>query len=292
MTVQGIDVSTYQRNVDYNKLKQQGISFVIIRAGYGRYLTQKDIMFEEHYKNAKAAGLDVGAYWYSYATSADDAEKEAKTCLEAIKGKKFEYPIYFDLEEWSQLQQGANFCSNLITSFCSTIEKAGYFAGLYMSRSHLQNYVKPEVAKKYTLWVAEYGSSCNYNGSYGIWQNTSTYHANGYSGNLDHDYCYVDYPTIIKQGGFNGYTKPKELKELDTSGLKYDDKNGIAVLALKQLLLGAKSKGWVTANFKMDYGFGTGTQSAVNQVLKKWGYKENGIAGDNFIGKLGSDLTK
>ena len=290
MSVQGIDVSAWQRNIDYKKLKEQGISYVIIRAGFGRYTSQKDTMFESHYSAAKAAGLDVGAYWYSYATSADDAAQEARACLEIIKGKKFEYPVYFDLEEWSQLGKGMAFCSALVTSFCEVMEKAGYFTGLYMSRSHLQNYITLSVAKDYALWVAEYGSKLNYSGDYGMWQNSSTYHALGYNGDLDHDYCYVDYPTIIKQGGFNGYTKPAEVKVLDKDGLKYDDKNGIAVLALKQLLYIAKSKKMLTANFKNDYGFGDGTQKAVNELLKAWGYKQTGIAGDNFIKLLGEKL--
>ena len=288
--VQGIDVSAYQRNVDYNKLKQSGIKYVIIRAGYGRYINQKDNMFESHYAAAKAAGLDVGAYWYSYASSAADAAVEAKTCLEALKGKKFEYPIYFDLEEQSQFNRGRAFCDSIVKAFCGELEKNGYFAGLYISRSPLQTYISSDVANRYALWIAEYGSRCNYNGSYGMWQYSSTGRVNGINGNVDMDECYVDYPKLIKEGGFNGYTKPVQLKTLDTDGLKYDDKNGLAVLALKQLLYIAKAKGWITANFKNDMGFGDGTQKAVNEMLKRWGYKQNGIAGENFIKKLANSL--
>lgn len=228
MAVQGIDVSTYQRNVDYKKLKQAGISFVIIRAGYGRYFYQKDLMFEEHYKNAKAAGLDVGAYWYSYASSAEDAKTEAKTCLEVIKGKKFEYPIYFDLEEKFQFNNGQAFCDSLVKAFCSTMESAGYFAGLYISRFPLQNYISKSVSQKYTLWVAEYGSKLNYDGDYGMWQNSSTYHALGYNGNLDHDYCYKDYPKIIMSGGYNGYKKTSQAipKKKDVTTLAQEVLNG------------------------------------------------------------------
>lgn len=202
----GIDISTYQQNVDFAKLKASGIEFVIIRAGYGKYTSQKDNMFESHYKNAKAAGLDVGAYWYSYADSAADAKLEAQACIQIIKGKKFEYPIYFDLEESKQFRKGRAFCDGLVTAFCGALEAAGYYAGLYISRSPLQSYISSSIANRYALWVAEYGSKLNYSGTYGMWQNSSTFRANGYNGNLDHDYCYVDYPKLIKASGKNGYT--------------------------------------------------------------------------------------
>ena len=97
-TFKGIDVSQYQQNIDFKKVKASGVDFVIIRAGFGKYANQKDPYFESHYKAAKAAGLKVGAYWYSYAATVAEAKAEAQTCINAIKGKTFEYPIYFDLE--------------------------------------------------------------------------------------------------------------------------------------------------------------------------------------------------
>jgi GH25 family lysozyme M1 (1,4-beta-N-acetylmuramidase) len=210
MKIKGIDVSQWQGNsIDFGKVKAAGYSFVIIRAGYGRYISQKDPTFEDNYRKAKSAGLNVGAYWYSYAQSEADARAEAAVCMETIKDKLFEYPIYFDLEEQSQFSRGKAFCSALVTAFCGELEKAGYFAGLYISRSPLQNYITAEVAGRYALWVAEYGSKCNYSGSYGMWQYSSEGKVSGISGNVDMDICYVDYPKIIRDGGFNGFTKPK-----------------------------------------------------------------------------------
>ena len=209
MKIKGIDVSQWQRDIDFNKVKSAGIDFVILRAGYGRYISQNDPNFEDNYRKAKSAGLNVGVYWYSYAQSEADAHTEAAVCMEAIRGKQFEYPIYFDLEEQSQFSRGKAFCSALVTAFCGELEKAGYFAGLYISRSPLQNYITAEVADRYALWVAEYGSKCNYGGSYGMWQYSSVGRVNGISGDVDMDECYVDYPTLIKNGGFNGYAKPK-----------------------------------------------------------------------------------
>ena len=206
-TFRGIDVSAWQGKIDFQKVKQSGIDFVIIRAGYGKVASQKDPYFETNYKNAKAAGLQVGAYWYSYASSIAEAKEEAAVCLSILKGKQFEYPIYFDLEEPKQFAQGKSFCSQLVYTFCNALEKAGYFAGFYISRSPLQTHISAEVAKRYALWVAEYGPKCNYSGTYGIWQYSSSGKVPGISGNTDMDTSYVDYPSIIKSGGYNGFKK-------------------------------------------------------------------------------------
>ncbi|WP_124100757.1 glycoside hydrolase family 25 protein [Ruminococcus sp. Marseille-P6503] len=210
MKTKGIDVSYYQGEVDFKKVKAAGIDFVIIRAGYGNalaYPKQIDPRFEEYYKNAKAAGLNVGPYWYSYADSVEAAKQEAKSCLAAIKGKTFEMPIFFDLEEQKQFAKGKSFCDSIVKAFCNSLEEAGYFTGLYISRSPLQTYISADVAERYALWIAEYSSKCNYSGSYGIWQYSSKGKVSGISGNVDCDYCYVDYPTTIKKGGFNGFKK-------------------------------------------------------------------------------------
>lgn len=203
--VQGIDVSKYQGVIDWENVKASGIEFVIINAGYGRLIEQRDPYFERNYQGAKAAGLKVGAYWYSYAESTEDAKKEAKTCLEVIKGKQFEYPIYFDLEEQRQFVRGKTFCSELVKTFCNTLEAAGYFAGLYTSRSPLTTHITKYVANRYAVWVAEYGCKLNYSGNYGMWQNSSTFRVPGISGNVDHNICYIDYPSIIKNAGLNGF---------------------------------------------------------------------------------------
>lgn len=286
MANKGIDISQYQTNVDFKKVKASGINFVIIRAGYGKYVKQKDPLFETHYKNAKAAGLDVGVYWYSYALSVEDAKLEAQTCLSVIKGKKFEYPIYFDLEEQNQFAKGRSFCDSLVKAFCGEIEKAGYFAGLYISRSPLQQYISASVANKYALWIAEYASKCNYGGTFGMWQYTSIGRIDGISGNVDCDNCYVDYPTKIKNAGLNGYPKPSAPKTLDSTGFKKGDK-GNGVLALKKLLILSGASGLDSSG-----GFGGGTEKAVNALLKKWGYKPNGIAGEKFINKIFKEIKK
>lgn len=287
--IHGIDVSQWQGDIDFKKIKADGIDFVIIRAGIGRYSYQKDPYFEANYKNAKAAGLKVGAYWYSYAMNANEARLEAVACTECIKDKQFEYPIFFDLEEPKQFALGRNVCDSLVTTFCTALEEAGYFAGLYISRSPLQNYISSAVANKYALWVAEYGGKLNWEGNYGLWQNSSTWKVNGIVGNVDHDYSYIDYPAIIKRLGLNGYNKAEPTKILDKNGFKKGDKN-LGVLAYKQLLILAKKKNIIDQKVNNDSGFGDGTEIATNEALRYFGYIENGIAGINLIQKLGEVL--
>lgn len=216
--MKGIDVSVHNGNIDFAKVKAAGIEFVIIRAGYGKAISQKDKYFEKNYKAAKAAGLKVGVYWYSYATSIDDAAKEAAVCLEAIKDKQFEFPIYFDIEEQKQFNKGRTFCSELVKTFCNALEKAGYYAGFYTSRYAVTHYISEEVANRYALWIAEWGAKVNYSGSYGMWQYSSTGKVNGIANNVDMDTSYVDYPAIIKRKGLNGYGMEKTytVKDGDT----------------------------------------------------------------------------
>lgn len=203
----GIDVSKHNGVIDFQKVKAAGYDFVIIRAGYGKSATQKDTMFDLNYAKAKAAGLDVGAYWYSYAMSFDEGRAEATACLDVIKGKQFEYPIYFDLEEQKQFAKGKDFCSQLVRTFCAVIEDAGYWAGLYTSKSYLTTHIDAATANKYALWVAQWAAKCTYTGSYGMWQKSETGKVSGINGNVDLDECYLDYPKAVREKGLNGYQK-------------------------------------------------------------------------------------
>lgn len=217
----GIDVSSWQEDIDFKKVKKSGIKFVIIRAGFGTR-TSPDKYFERNYSGAVEAGLHVGAYWYSYAESAAEAYEESQACLKVIEGKRFDFPIFYDLEEQSQFDKGIDFCSNLVQTFCNNLEENNCFAGLYASRYPLQHYIFRSVASRYAVWVAEYNPTLNYRGNYGIWQYSSTGRIDGVSGAVDLDYCYVDYPKIIKSAGLNGYNEnaPAPLKPIDEIALE------------------------------------------------------------------------
>ena len=210
----GIDVSEHQgTGFNFQNLKNSGYSYVILRCGF---VSRKDYRFEEYYAAAKAAGLDVGVYFYSYAENAAEAAHEAELCLNYIQGKQFEYPIYFDFEDpYAQSYNGA-LAQQICNAFLSKIEAAGYLPGLYGYASWLDpNYgawvPTSSICSKWECWMANYynGSpvnvkSANYPSTYGMYQYTSSNYVNGV-GPLDTNVCYKDYPSIVKTYHFNGY---------------------------------------------------------------------------------------
>lgn len=234
----GIDVSKWQGNIDWKKVKSDGVEFAIIRAGYGRATKQKDPKFEANYAGCKANNIPCGVYWYSYAKSADEARKEAATCLSVIKGKQFEYPIYFDIEESSQFALGKAAVTEIAKAFLEEVEKAGYWVGLYMSKSPLESYISEEVRKRYAVWVAHYAQKTTYSGQYGIWQKSSEGKIDGISGNVDIDEGYIDYPKLIKEKGLNGFgkttaaTTSKPTAPVKTNEVYYTVKRGDTLSAI------------------------------------------------------------
>ena len=295
----GIDVSEHNPTVNMTRVKESGISFVMIRAGFGKYKTQKDKCFETHYKNASAAGLNIGAYWYSYATTVKEAEIEANLFLEVIKGKKFSMPVALDIEDDCQAGLSKDTVGKIITTFNTIIEKAGYFAMLYSYDNFLTQKVNTNIMKRYALWCANTVGSPSM--ACGIHQYSFTGNVPGVYGDVDLDKSTIDYPSIIMSKGLNGYTKSSTssvskttttVKEtLDSTGFKFKDSDN-GVLALKKLLMLAKQKKLITATVDSTPIFGSGTLKAVNELLKKWGYNENGIAGSKFVSMLYDQLTK
>ena len=203
-----IDISKHNGSIDFAKVKSDGISGVIIRAGFGRLLSQKDPKFESYYADARAAGLDVGAYWYSYAMSAEEAKTEAAVFAEAIKGKQFELPLYFDIEEKKQVALGKTVCSAMVEAFCGAMEAAGYFAGIYSFDGFFGSNLTADVQSRYSCWAARVENvKPVYCKTYGMHQYTWKGIVKGISGYVDISYCYKDFPTIIKSAELNGYRK-------------------------------------------------------------------------------------
>lgn len=210
----GIDVSEWQGTIDWAKAKAGGVKFAILRAGIS---SRADKCFTTNYAACENAGIPVGAYWYCTATTVADAKAQAKLFLQVILGKKFAYPVYMDLEEPAQFALGKAKCSELVDAFLTVLEQAGYFAGLYCSTSYLQQYLTDSIRSRYAIWVAQYYTSCTYDGDYGIWQynvaGSEQYDIigqksiPGISAACDMDYCYTDYPSIIKAAGLNGFAK-------------------------------------------------------------------------------------
>ncbi len=203
----GIDVSQWQGDIDWVKFRDENdLAFAVLRAGYGRYTSQTDKKFYQNYEGAKAAGVPLGAYWYSYAMSPEEAIQEAHVCAEVIKGCSFEYPIAFDFEEPKQLALPTAQIDAIITAFCTEMESMGYYTTLYCSSYYLNNKVGAGVRSRFDVWVAHYNvSKPSYTGSYGMWQYGTATGINGISGAVDMNYCYKNYPGIIMKASLNGF---------------------------------------------------------------------------------------
>lgn len=204
---EGIDVSKWQGNIDWNKVKTAGVQFAVLRAGFGRFSGQQDETFEQNYQNAKAAGLPVGAYHYSYAKTAQQAREEAAYCLSLIKGKSFEFPICYDVEDDSQKDLSKDEISDIVTAFCETLENAGYYVAVYMNLSWLNTKVREDIFQKYDIWLAHWTNETDFARSFGLWQYTSGGTIDGIRGRVDKNYAYKNYPNIMKTNGLNGFKK-------------------------------------------------------------------------------------
>lgn len=204
----GIDISTWQKGYNYDGANAEGVKFAILRAGFKN---TKDNQFENHYNNAKRLNWGVGAYWYSYAKSIDEARAEANSFIEAVKGKELDYPLYLDLEDGSLANLEKDTLNSIVRAFGEVIEGAGYYFGVYTNVNWYKNIISgAELNQKYDWWIAQWSSNKPEGINYGMWQfggNTNYVRSNTVGGIVtDQDYCYKDYPTIIKNAGLNGYT--------------------------------------------------------------------------------------
>lgn len=227
--MKGIDISRYQAGLDLSILKNNGLDFAIIRAGFTGWGTgvnyNKDTSFEKFYIQAKNLGIPVGAYWYSCANTREKGIAEANFMYEnCLKGKQFEYPIYIDVEDSHHQVNNKSGVTEAIIGFCETLENLGYYVGIYASDISGFKY-KMNLAElnDYDKWVARYGLKPSYVDVYGMWQYTSAGKLNGYKGDIDMNESYKDYPNIIKSKGFNGYTKTNTDIEKPSNELKIGD---------------------------------------------------------------------
>lgn len=185
-----IDVSTWQGSIDFKKVKSAGYDYVIIRAGYGKEKSQKDNMFETNYKNAKSAGLKVGAYWFSYAMSPSTATAEADACLSCIKGKKFELPVYYDMEYQPAMSTSNSNYTKMAVNFCNKLKSNGFKSGVYSSASVYDYLLNRTTLKNngISIWNAEWyikpSITCD------VWQYSDNGRINGISTNVDLNYIY------------------------------------------------------------------------------------------------------
>lgn len=181
--VYGIDVSYYQQDIDWEQVKAAGIKYAIVRVGfrgYGNGALVLDENFHSYVQGAQAAGIKVGAYFFTQAINTAEAEQEARLVLDNVKNYDLEMPIYYDIEnidyDYGRLDNaGLSYSQKtaLCETFCETIEKAGYKAGVYANKWWLTSLIDGEkLGNKYSIWNAEYGTKMTYTGPAEMWQYT------------------------------------------------------------------------------------------------------------------------
>ncbi len=278
----GIDISYYQAAIDFDDVANE-CAYVIIRAGntsIGDGTTLNiDTSFEDFYAKAKARNIPVGVYWYSCANTYQKGVNEATYMINnCLKGKTFEYPIFMDVED----NLGSTYFSSSVSAttqgikgFCETLEKAGYYPGIYANNNYFKNYIDCSAVSQWDFWIARYLDNDNptepafpVSGySYTMWQ----YSADGYAPSaniggrtgLDANFCYVDYPTIIKLAGLNGFTAVEAPKKSNEE-------------VAKEVLQGLWGNGDDRKNALTAAGYDpTVIQSIVNQLLTAGKYTVN-----------------
>ena len=195
--VLGIDVSKWNRNIDWEKVKESGVRFVIIRCGYRGSKTGalvEDPYFKQNIKGATDAGLKVGIYFFTQAITPAEAVEEASMALKLVEGYELDYPIFIDTEGSGGRADSLDTETRtaVCEAFCETVEQAGYEAGVYASRNWYYNKVDDDALSDYIIWVAEYRKEPLYTGKYDMWQYTSSGQVDGIEGRVDLNLSYIN----------------------------------------------------------------------------------------------------
>ena len=275
-----IDVSTWNGNIDWDKVYKSGVRYAMIRSSFGvENPNQIDNKFVRNIENAIKAGVKCGIYHYSYAKSADEAKKEADFCLKTIKNYKIDLPVAFDIEDSSQTKLGKDALTSIVIAFCDRIKSAGYTPMLYCNPSWLNSYLhKDKLLGKYDLWLAHWGvSSPSFDCT--IWQYSESGSVPGVSGSVDMNWIYKDY-TSTKPATTKPVIKPSSVKKTDYS-VKVTAQAGLNV-----------RKGAGT-NYNIITALKCGTVVTVSKVSGNWGYvgKYGGWICLDYTAKVGTTST-
>lgn len=240
----GIDVSEFQKEIDWQKVKNDGIKFAILRVGFGMDIkSQDDKYIERNIEECEKIGMPYGVYLFSYANTVDKAKSEAEHTLRLIKGRKLAMGVWYDIEDNNTSGSvSKSTLTNIIETYCKKIKDAGYDVGIYASLSWLNNKIDSSIQDKYPIWVAQYYKECQYKGDYKIWQYASDGKVDGISGKVDMNYYY----------GELGDTKPtkKPNKEEKKHIIEEDGKWGTDTTKKAQEVFKTTVDGIVTDQYK------------------------------------------
>ena len=201
----GIDVSYHNGTIDWKKVKQSEVEYAIIRCGYGTNdKSQDDKKWEENVNGYIDNNIPYGVYLYSYADTVEKASSEADHAIRLLQGKKFKYPVYYDLEEDKLRDKiSKKTIADIAQTFCDKLSAKGYTVGIYANKDWFTNYLTDSRFNNWTKWVAQYNTVCNYKGKYDMWQCSSTGRVPGISGNVDLNYSYSPFENSYGGGNTN-----------------------------------------------------------------------------------------
>ena len=311
MSKKGIDVSEFQGKIDWEKVKNAGIEFAILRCGYGMdFSNQDDVEYERNANECERLGIPYGVYLMSYANTVEKARSEAEHVLRLIEGRKISLGVWYDIEDNGT--SGAinkETLTNIINTFCNTIKNAGHRVGVYASLNWLENKIEKTIKDNYDIWVAQYYSKCEYEGKYIMWQHTSSGKVNGISTNVDMNILYEDLPVINNNDNNNSKTNNSEIVKSLQKALNKDYNCGLDVDGIigplttkavnnnmvRNFTVGefAKwvqerliAKGYSLNEFGVDGRYGNESEKKVKEFQANCGIDVDGIVGINTVNRL------
>ena len=311
MSKKGIDVSEFQGKIDWEKVKNDGIEFAILRCGYGMdFSNQDDVEYERNANECERLGIPYGVYLMSYANTVEKARSEAKHVLRLIEGRKISLGVWHDIEDNGT--SGAinkETLTNIINTFCNTIKNAGHRVGVYANLNWLENKIEKTIKDNYDIWVAQYYSKCEYEGKYIMWQHTSSGKVNGISTNVDMNILYEDLPVINNNDNNNSKTNNSEIVKSLQKALNKDYNCGLEIDGIigplttkavnnnmvRNFTVGefAKwvqerliAKGYSLNNFGVDGRYGNESEKKVKEFQANCGIDVDGIVGINTVNRL------
>lgn len=208
----GIDVSSWQKEIDWESVKNSGIEFAILRCGFGQNVeSQDDNRYIRNANECTRLNIPFGVYLYSYATGIDSAISEAQHALRLVKEYRLTYPIFYDMEDEKTLGKCNNtLIADIAEAFCKEIGNAGYHVGIYSNLYWFNTRLTDIRFEQWDKWIAQYNTVLQFKGTHSMWQYTSSGEVPGIEGNVDRNRCYVDYPSII----LNTHTGKKTIQEI------------------------------------------------------------------------------
>lgn len=296
MAIKGIDVSEFQGRIDWEKVKNDGIKFAILRVGYGMDMeSQDDKYIERNISECERLGIPIGVYLFSYANTVNKADSEAEHTLRLIAGHKMPMGVWYDIEDNNTSGNvSKSTLTKIINKYCSIIKESGYKVGVYASLNWLNNKIESSVQEKYPIWVAQYNSECQYKKDYIIWQYSSSGRVRGINGKVDMNYYYDELDISIDKDTSNKKEETSQQDKINEDGMW-----GKKTTRKAQKVFGTTVDG-IVSNQRIEYksqnpglvesfewkSNPSGCSELIKAIQKKVGASQDGWIGTDTIKKM------